>query len=392
MCEQEEREQNVTGEGTAKEPVYLYRWSYEDQVAHDKAKAKKEKRSGGLVFACVMTVSFLLVLGLLVGVLAFRSPSGNALTTEEVADAVLPATVLVYSANSTTYGYGTGFFVRSDGYIVTNYHVISSASRVSVTLYPSEKVLEASVVGYSSSDDIAVLKVSGSGYPTVQIGDSDAIRVGDTAIAIGNPAGINAPWTTTQGIISSTGRSVTVNGTTSIGEMNMIQTDAPVNPGNSGGPLCNDHAEVIGIVTQKLSDYESIGFAIPINGAMEIVDSIIRTGNADSIHSGITRVRPTIGITGSSIEKGDDFTYMGTEYISPADGVLVVSVSQGSGADGILSPGDIIVGIDEHSISGMDELIELLYNYSGGDQITLTVYQLGETTKTSVKLTLGVAN
>ena len=391
------QQENGTVKEQEREPVYTYRWTYEAQAAYHAAEAKKNGRRGAVVFACVMSIAFLLVLGLLVGTLAFRdrlrtAASGSALTTEEVADAVLPATVLVYSSNSTSYGYGTGFFVRSDGYIVTNYHVISAADHISVTLYPSGRVAQAEVVGYSATDDLAVLKIAGSGYPTVKIGNSDAIRVGDKAIAIGNPAGISAPWTTTQGIISSTGRSVTVNGSASIGEMSMIQTDAPVNPGNSGGPLCNDRAEVVGIVTQKLSDYESLGFAIPINGAMKIVNSIIQTGSAEGVQSEVSRVRPTIGITGSSIGRGDEYSYMSREYTSPADGVLVVSVSGGSGADGVLSPGDVIVGIDGKTVSGMDELIELLYGYTAGNTVTLKIYKLGESVTTDVRVTLGVAN
>ena len=184
-----------------------------------------------------MTTAFLLVLGLLIGVLAFRdrSVASKNLTTEKVADAVLPSTVLIYSASAMQYGYGTGFFVRQDGYIATNYHVVEGANSITVTFYPSGQSLPAEVVGYSAADDLAVIRVEGNGYPVAKIGDSDAIRVGDVAIAIGNPAGTSAPWTTTQGIISSTGRTVTVNGSSSIGEMNMIQTDAPVNPGNSGG-------------------------------------------------------------------------------------------------------------------------------------------------------------
>ena len=377
------------------EPDYTYRWTYDDQRAFDVKTKKQSDRRGVIVFACTMTAAFLLVLGLLIGVLVFRDgllSGSKSMTTEEVAETVLPATVLIYSSKSTSYGYGTGFFVRSDGYIATNYHVIADANYISVMLYPSGRNIVAEVVGYSAADDLAVLKIEGSGYPVAKIGNSDAIRVGDTAIAIGNPAGMSAPWTTTQGIISSTGRSVTFSGSASIGEMNMIQTDAPVNPGNSGGPLCNDRAEVIGIVTQKLSDYESLGFAIPINGAMKIIDSIVKTGSADGVRSEISRVRPTIGIMGSSIKSGEEFTYMGTTYRSPATGVLVASVNEGSGADGVLHHGDVIVAIDGVTVSDMDELIEKLYTYGAGDTVTLKIYPLGKSTTTDVRVTLGVAN
>lgn len=393
--ETEALEENKTPEENGMpENTYAYRWNYDVQQAHDAKEKRAKGRRGVIVFACTMVTAFLLVLGLLLGVLAFRDgllSRAKGMTTEQVAKTVLPATVLVYASNNTSYGYGTGFFVRSDGYIVTNYHVVSSATYIAVTLYPSEKSVAATVVGYSAADDIAVLKIAGSGYTVAKIGNSDAIRVGDTAIAVGNPAGISAPWSTTQGIISSTGRSVTVNGSASIGEMSMIQTDAPVNPGNSGGPLCNDRAEVIGIVTQKLSDYEALGFAIPINGAMKIVDAIIRTGSADGVRSEISRTRPTIGIVGSTIEKGEEFTKADTTYRSPANGVLVMSVSTGSGADSVLTPGDVIVAIDGTAVPSMDEMIEKLYTYKAGDTVTLKIYKLGESKTTDVKVTLGVA-
>ena len=383
-----------TEEQGGAEPTYVYRWNYDVQREHDAREKRASGKRGAIVFACTMTVSFLLVIGLLLGVLVFRDgllSRTKSMTTEEVAQTVLPATVLVYAANNSSYGYGTGFFVRSDGYLVTNYHVISSATFISVTLYPSGAVITAEVVGYSAPDDIAVLKIAGSGYTVAKIGNSDAVRVGETAIAIGNSAGISAPWTTTQGIISAKERLYAVSEGGVINEKNMIQTDAPVNPGNSGGPLCNDRAEVIGIVTQKLPDYESLGFAIPINGAMKIINAIIKTGSADSVRSDVSRTRPSIGIMGNSIEKGEKFKDESTTYVSPANGVLVTSVSTGSGADGVLHPGDVIVAIDGTAVSNMDELIEKLYTYKTGDTVTLKIYKLGESTTTNVRVTLGVS-
>ena len=178
-----------------RETAYTYRWTYDEQRAFDEQTQKKGNRRGAIVFACTMTTAFLLVLGLLIGVLAFRdrSVASKNLTTEKVADAVLPSTVLIYSASAMQYGYGTGFFVRQDGYIATNYHVVEGANSITVTFYPSGQSLPAEVVGYSAADDLAVIRVEGNGYPVAKIGDSDAIRVGDVAIAIGNPAGTSAP-------------------------------------------------------------------------------------------------------------------------------------------------------------------------------------------------------
>lgn len=391
--ETEPTEPTAPEEAVPEAPVYAYRWNYEAQRAHDEAENRK-KRKGTGVFLAVMAAAFLLVLALLVGVLVFRDRNGGksgAMTTEQVANAVLPSTVLITSVTDTGYGFGSGFFVSEDGYIVTNYHVVATAKRVTVTLYPTGKTLDATVVGYGSGVDLAVLKVEGKGYPVAKIGNSDNVRVGDTAIAIGNPAGSSAPWSTTQGIISSAARSVTLNGSTSISEVNMIQTDAPVNPGNSGGPLCNDRGEVIGIVTEKLTDYESLGFAIPINGAMEVVETIIRTGSAGNSQADVGRVRPTIGITGQTIPQGTEFTYMGTRFTAPENGVLVASVTAGSGADGVLQPGDVIVSIDGQRVESIEELIEILYSHSAGDRVVLRIYPRGEAAATDVQILLGVA-
>ncbi len=394
-----EPEENAVAEPAAEQtteaetPSYTYRWTYDGQRAFDEKERKRKNRRSAIVFSCVMAVAFLAVIGLLVGVLAFRDrkEEKTGMTTEEVANAVLPSTVLIYSSSSARSGFGTGFFVRQDGYIATNYHVISEATTVTVMLYPSGKQVGATVVGYSSAADLAVLKIEGKGYPVAKIGNSDRVRVGDVAIAIGNPAGISAPWSTTQGIISSTARSVSFSNGTSISEMHMIQTDAPVNPGNSGGPLCNDRAEVIGIVTEKLTDYESLGFAIPINGAMQIIESIIQTGSAENSQSELLRTRPTIGIEGKTIRKNDGFSYMGNPFTAQADGVLVASVSEQSGANGILQPGDLIVAIDGKSVSGIEDLIEILYSYHGGDKVVLQIYPRGRSESTDVVLTLGSA-
>ena len=280
---------------------YRYQWNYGAQCAYENERAKQKKRSGALVYALVMTAVFAVCLALLIGVLVWYDVDVEQnMTVAEVSEAVSPATVLIYATGTSSYGYGTGFFIRSNGYIATNYHVVQDKTEISVTLY-SGQVLGAKLIDYSVPDDLAVLKVEGSGFPTVSVGNSDALRVGELAIAIGNPSGTDAAWTTTQGIISALNREVTVTGTGTIEELTMIQTDAPVNPGNSGGPLCNARGEVIGIVTRKLSDYEGIGFAIPINGAMKILNTIVDTGSASGIQSSISKVRPTIGIGVSDI-------------------------------------------------------------------------------------------
>ena len=387
------------------DPSYAYRWNYGEQAAYDAWQKQKKRRNGVVIYAVVMTAVFLLCFAMLAGTLILygsEPPAGGnpplsggaeagegGMSTGDVAEIVIPSTVLIYAADQTSYAYGTGFFLREDGYIATNYHVLEGHTYYKVTLY-SGKELDAELVGYSAPDDLAVLKVSGRGYPALDIGDSDALRVGDVAIAVGNPSGEDAPWTTTQGIISALNREVTVEGSTSIESLTMIQTDAALNPGNSGGPLCNDRAEVIGIVARKLTDNEGISFAIPINGAMEILNAIIKDGNADGVHSSVSKTRPTIGIKGGTIQQGDTYTYMGQEYTAARDGVLVSSVESNGAAKGKLQVADIIIGFDGKTVQNMEELIERLYSYRVGDTVEITVWRGdGEVT---VSVTLGAAN
>lgn len=375
---------------------FTYRWDYSEQVAYDNEQKNKKKRKGILVYAVVMTVFFALCLALLAatviwygnGNMISGNSQGAALTTTQVAELVNPSTVLIYASKSSTYGYGTGFFIRENGYIATNAHVVEGCSYISVTLYSGE-VLEAELIGSSTADDLAVLKVKGSEYPVVRIGDSDALRVGETAIAIGNPSGADAPWTTTQGIISALNREVTVEGSASIEELTMIQTDAPVNPGNSGGPLCNDRGEVIGVVTRKLTAYESIGLAIPINGAMEILNAIVETGSADGVHSSISKERPTIGITGGTIAKGDKYSLGGVMYSAEKDGVIVSSVDPYGAAANVLKVADIIIAFNGEAIKDMDTLIGMLYEHKIGDAVSITVWRDGN--EVTVSVILGIA-
>ena len=372
-------------------PVYLYQWNYADQRAFEEGQKKKKRKSGAWVYAIVMSVAFLACFAMLAGVLIWYQSvgMGNAyeqgFSTEQVAEIVNPSTVLIYCTNSDSYGYGTGFFLRSNGYIATNYHVVEGFTNISVTLYSAE-IFEAELVGYSAADDLAVLKIQGDNYPVATIGDSDSLRVGQRAIAIGHPSGANGSWSTTQGIISALNRKITLNESASVEELTMIQTDAPVNPGNSGGPLCNDRGEVIGVVTRKMSDYEGIGLAIPINGAMEILEAIIRDGNADNVQSSVSKVRPTIGITGGTVAKGDPYTYGGVQYHAACDGVIVSTVEPTGGANGILLPCDIIIEFDGTATPDMETLIELLYQHKAGDRVTMKIVRDEQEMEVSVVL------
>ena len=255
-----------------------YRWAYTAQRAADTAVQKRQRRSGAARFAWTMALCFAVCFAFLAGVLVLNPDTPAAgtqeLSTEEIAAAVLPATVLIAAEARSETEYGTGFFLRADGYLLTNYHVVDGADVITVTLYGG-KTVKAEAVWGSEADDLALLKVPGHGYRTVTVGDSDAVKAGERAVAVGNPAGEKCAWSVTQGIISATDRQTvaTLNGQTV--RRTMLQTDAPLNTGNSGGPLCNARGEVIGVVDWKLAGYESLGMVIPINDAMKRVNEFL---------------------------------------------------------------------------------------------------------------------
>ena len=275
---------------SAPEPQYEYRWSYADQKAFDDGQLQKKRKKGAWTYAIVMAAAFLVCFAMLIGVVVWYEMTGRreraygGLTVGEVSEMVSPATVLIYSYQSTNDKNpvaGTGFFIREDGYIATNYHVIEGGKKFKVTLYSAE-VLDAELVGYSKDNDLAILKVEGHRYPVITVGNSDTVEVGDAAVVIGNPSGAHGAWTTTQGIVSAVDRPSTINGK----RCYMIQTDAAINGGNSGGPLCNDQGEVIGVVTQIMLDgngdrNEGFGMAITINKAMSVLEDILKKNHVD---------------------------------------------------------------------------------------------------------------
>mgnify|MGYP001084634289 CR=1 FL=1 len=395
-----------TGEGSERSetPEYRYRWRYDEQCAYDAQMKKKQRKSGALVYALVTVFVFMLCFALLAATLIWyqAQPSnqgnvpigggqtGGALTTGQVSEIITPATVLVYAANETSYAYGTGFFLTTDGYLATNYHVVENADYYAVSLSdaPNERI-EAELVGYRKNEDLAVLKIKGTGYVVPAIGNSDGLHVGDVAIAVGNPSGEDGAWSTTQGIVSALNRKVTVTVGTSAVELSMIQTDAALNPGNSGGPLCNDRAEVIGIVTRKKTDTEGISYALPINGAMEILRAIVEKGHADDVNPSFSKVRPVLGISCTTVEQGDEYTYRGQLCIAETDGILVTSITSGSGADGKLQVGDIICSMGGKRVRTVEELTEQLYTYSVGDEVSFKVQRNGESVTVKVELGAG---
>ena len=261
---------------------------------------------------------------------------------------------------------GSGFIISSDGYIVTNYHVVKGATSVKVTLYSGD-TYDATVIGGDSDYDVAVIKINAGGLPAVTLGNSADVNVGDTVLAIGNPLG-ELTFSMSQGIVSCCDRAINVDGT----PFNMIQVDASINPGNSGGPLVNLYGEVAGIVSAKYSSYsnttvEGLGFAIPISDVQAIITDIIENGQ----------------VTGKAylaIKAGTMTEQMAAQYdIDITEGVFVYSTeSGGAGEKAGLQLGDVITKLNDTAITSMTDLTMAKKSYKAGDTVTLTVYRSGE--------------
>ena len=274
---------------------------------------------------------------------------------------------------------GSGFILTSDGYIVTNYHVVGDAQTIQVTLYSGD-TYDAQYVGGDEDYDIAVIKIEATGLQAVTLGNSEELNVGDHVLAIGNPLG-ELTFSMSGGMVSSVNRTINVDGT----PFNMIQTDTSINPGNSGGPLLNSYGEVVGIVSAKYSSTgsngetaEGLGFAIPINDVSSMIQDIMTNGYV----SNRAYLGATIGSLNASMAQ--QYRYDITE------GAFVYSVEDGGPADQAgLQLGDVITAIDDTEITSLDDLTAARKSYTAGDTCTLTVYRQGETI--TLQLTWGAA-
>jgi len=262
-------------------------------------------------------------------------------------------------------GVGTGVIVDSRGYILTNSHVINDGDVEEVTVLLSNgENLESKVLWNDAILDLAVVKVEKTNLPVAELGDSDNLVIGETAIAIGNPLGLTFERSVTAGIISGLNRSIPISYSESIDSL--IQTDASINPGNSGGPLLNSKGRVIGINTAKIQSGEGLGFAIPINMAKPIVDEFIEKGEFSKAY---------MGIQGIDLE---EFEQSSGEETGLETGVFVYKVYKDSPADnaGLLG-GDIITKIGDNEIETMNQLIKVLYAYRPGDSETVEIVRNG---------------
>lgn len=307
-----------------------------------------------------------------------------------VAQKVLPSVVGIkveYSVSSIFYkgssntatAEGSGVIISEDGYILTNNHIINSSSsssyyevgkanKITVYLYNDETEYEGTIIGTDEQTDLAVIKIDKTGLTAAELGDSDSVQVGEFAMAIGNPLGMQS--SVSSGTISAVNRSVTSDNVT----YKLIQTDAAINSGNSGGALVNSQGQVIGINTLKMSGsgIEGMGFAIPINSTKDIYSQLIQYNKVK---------RPYIGISGRDL---DAETAKANNLV---EGVYVLSVEEFSAAEKAgIKNGDVITQIDGKNIKTMDELNEIKNSHSIGDEITLKISRSGK--EKEIKLTL----
>ncbi len=305
-----------------------------------------------------------------------REPKSLVEIAAEVGPSVVmvttTSTVSSFLGNTIQQGSGSGIVVSADGYIITNNHVIENTQVVKVKLSDGTEYA-ANVIGSDQKTDIAVLKIDGTSNLSVAVmGDSDKIQVGELAVAIGNPLGTQLTGTVTQGVISAVNRTVeSINNT----YVNLIQTDAAINSGNSGGALVNGYGEIIGVNTVKYaaSGVEGIGFAIPVNDVMPIVD--------DLIENGYVRGRPLIGI--NIIEVNEQLS----AYNNIPVGLYVANVEPGSAADmGGIKAGDVITKADGKEVKTRDELNGIRDTKKVGEVLVFEVYRNGKNIEVSIIL------
>ena len=301
-------------------------------------------------------------------------PQEGGLSYQQIYDKAIASVVSI----SCDTGSGTGVVLSKDGYIVTNCHVVEGAKAIQA-VFTDGRVLNATVIGADAVSDLAVLHVQANDLSAAEFGNSDSLRVGDAVAAIGDPLGLEFRGTMTDGIVSAINRDVTTEGRT----MTLIQTNAALNSGNSGGPLLNCYGQVVGINTMKIGAFtdsagvEGLGFAIPSTTVKEIVDQLIAQGYVSG--------RPDPGFSGQTISNIEQAWYR-----LPA-GVLITQVEDGSAAEKAgITEGDVLLSVDETRVTNTQTLESLLYSYQAGDTVTVILYRGGK--QYSVALTLGEAD
>lgn len=309
------------------------------------------------------------------------SNDGTYLTPAQVYARNVQGIVFVTNVSTTTKGdevtnrtsRGSGFIISQDGFIVTNHHVVENATTLTITLYDGTDY-PARLVGSDSANDLAVIKVEAEGLHALQFGSSNNLIVGEQIVVIGNPLG-ELTYTLTSGYVSAKNRPITTSGF----RINMIQVDAAVNSGNSGGPMFNMKGEVVGIVTAKYSglstsgaSIEGIGFAVPVDDVIRKINDLVKYGYITGAQLGVT------------VHDVDQNT---AEYYNLPLGVYVKSVVLNSCAKAAgVQPKDIIIGLGDYGITSMNDLSSALQRFKGGDATTITVWRSGKEMKLDIVL------
>ena len=302
-------------------------------------------------------------------VLEVETDHGPELTAQEIYQRVNPSVVTVLAQLDGSVSVGTGVIFRSDGYILTNHHVLAGGRDCSITLDTGQSY-EAQYVAGDERNDLAVLKVELTGLPAATFGDSDQLAVGDRVYAIGNPLGVELRGTLTDGIVSAINRDVWVDGRT----MTLIQTNAALNSGNSGGPLINAYGQVVGINTIKMSssysNIEGLGFAIPSASIRRLVNDLLTYGEVQP--------EPTFGVT---------VNQLGTWLEEDLRGIQVIDVTAGSAADlaGIRT-GDFILSAAGTPVNSSQDLLRVRRGLYVGDQVTMEIWRDGQRLEVTLEL------
>ena len=363
--------------------------------SHSKPKEKKYVTKGALIACMILTMILSSLLGAFISGAYFSKTSsdgraqrndselsqldlgdatGSDLTVSQIVDKNENAVVEILMSGTQqnmwgqmqlVQGAGSGVIIKEDGYIATNYHVVQGANKVEVTLHNGDSYV-AQIIGSDPSNDIAVIKIDAKGLTTATIGDSSTVDVGDLAVAIGNPLG-QLGGTATTGLISALDRTLDVEGTT----LTLMQTDAAINGGNSGGGLFNSKGELIGIVESKASavGVEGLAFALPINTVAPIINDFIENGGNTQVADGI----PAVGVVISDVSE-ENAQYYGLE----SAGVYIAQVTGENAMKAGFQEGDRIVSFNGSQISNSSEFITLVRKCKVGDTVTVVVSRSGQ--------------
>ena len=366
---------------------------------HNKTINTKNKKNNFTSFILIISILLSFICGMLGAYLISKNVSveqvvKNITTSELVENSISSSVDKVYYSTVTVIAYsnnkqissGTGFIYKIDdgkAYIMTNNHVIDGADKAVVEFNDDSERIESTIIGGDIYADIAVLTIEDKGYSTIEIGEVESLKLGDTIFTVGSPMGINYKGTVTKGILSGKERMVEVNLSSSTTDyyMKVLQLDAAVNPGNSGGPLCDVSGKVVGIISLKIvqDEVEGMGFAIPIEDALNYA-SLIEEGGEIS--------RPYLGI--SMIDLTEEYYLWQNRITIPdnvSEGVAVLSVENDTPASKAgLQKGDIIIKINENSTGTLAEFRYELYKHEVGEKIKLTFYREGKLKEVSVVL------